>query len=87
VVQFVAFDEREEIVVERQQDPTVVCRVAQLFAVGIAERSRFTCRVDRPTAATKSVGDRNLDTLVAIQLGHQTAAGSKEDDLKSSMWS
>ena len=83
----VAFDEGEKIVVERQQDPIVVCRKTLLFAVGIAERVFFARRVDRPAAATEAVGDRDPDTLVAVQLSRHTAAGSEEDDLKSSMWS
>lgn len=46
----VAFDEREEVIVEGQQDPVVFDRVPQLFVVGISERAFVSGSVNGPTA-------------------------------------
>ena len=46
----VAFDKREEVIVEGQQDPVVFDRVPQLFVVGISERAFVSGSVNGPTA-------------------------------------
>jgi hypothetical protein len=52
VFEALAFDEREEVVVERQENPVVLDGVRQLVPVGVAKRAFISGRMNSPAAAT-----------------------------------
>jgi hypothetical protein len=59
VVEPASLDEREKIIVERQQDPVVRRRVRELRTVGVTETVVLACRMDSPAAASKAICNRN----------------------------
>ena len=69
-----SLDEREEIIVERLQNPVVLQRIQKVFSVGIAQSSLVASSMDGPATTTQAVGDRNSDPLIAVQRSHASVA-------------
>lgn len=76
VVESSTLDERERVVVERQQQPVVRRRVRELFTIRVTEAVVVACRVDGPPATSEPIRDGNLDTLVTVDRPHAGAASA-----------
>nr|WP_143423137.1 hypothetical protein [Halegenticoccus soli] len=61
-----AFDEREEVVVERHQNPVVFECIREVLSVGIAQPLFVTSGVNCPATTAETVRDGNPDTLVTV---------------------
>ena len=68
-----AFDERQEVVIERQQEPVAFEGVLEMIPVRISECVLAAGRMDRPASPTQSISDRNPDPLVTVHRPHAGA--------------
>jgi hypothetical protein len=77
-------NEREEVVVERHQNPVLLDNVREMFPVGVAQSSFVTSCIDGPATTAESIRDRDPDTLITVQRPYAVADSA---DRKSSMLS
>ena len=77
--------QREEIVVERQEDSVVLDGERELFSVGIAQSVVLANSVYLLPALAKTIRDRNPDVLVAVDWPRHAEAGSDDAERNSSI--